>query len=394
MSILMFEEKVKVLVVDDTLANVKLIQKFIEPKGYQVAVASNGQEAVEMYQADRPEIVLMDVMMPVVNGYEATKRIRELDKDHWVPLIFLSAKTTIDDQIEAIALGGDDYLTKPVDLRLLEAKLSAMMRIVKVQRELKSTSLKLMDYVAQADAELDLAKRLMSNMLCTYTVEGLDNVQRFNVAAKVISGDISIVFKAKNKLYILLADATGHGLSAAISLMPATQLFHSMVKRERSVSEIAVSINQMLKALLPSDRFVAATIATINEVDRSIEVWNGSNPPPIIVDEKGQLLKMFEQTNFALGIVDGDAFTAETEVYQYSSNNELLIYSDGLTELVDVGNNVFGVEGVISILNSNSDEISTPHGNYFLLRNYAENLIDGRKYSDDVSLISVQSLVS
>jgi len=389
----MSEETVKVLVVDDTPANVKIIKKFIEPKGYEVTVAENGQEALEMYQSNKPEIVLMDIMMPIMDGYEATQKIREWDEGHWVPLIFLSAKTSIDDQVKAIEMGGDDYLTKPIDLRLLEAKLSAMMRIVKIQRELKATSHKLSGYVEQAEAELDLAKRLMKNMLQTYTVEGIDNVSRYSVAMKVISGDISIVYKSPNKLYVLLADATGHGLSAAISLIPATQLFYAMVQQEESIGNIATSINRTLKALLPCDRFVAATIATIDEANHCIEVWNGSNPSPIIVDEQGNLLKTFEQTNFAFGIVGDAAFSTETESYHYTQNTELLLYSDGLTELRNEDGSIIGVEGLVDTLSLKVDTAHEYKNAYNVLLDYVEKFKGEGGFEDDLSLISVRTKV-
>ena len=390
----MFEEIVKVLVVDDTPANVKIIKKFIEPKGYEVFVAENGQQALDMYQSNKPEIVLMDIMMPIMDGYEATQKIREWDDGHWVPLIFLSAKTSIEDQVKAIEMGGDDYLTKPIDLRLLEAKLSAMMRIVKMQRELKTTSQKLKGYVEQAEAELDLAKRLMDNMLQTYTVEEIDNVSRYSVAMKVISGDISIVYKSSSKLYVLLADATGHGLSAAISLIPATQLFYAMVQQEESIGNIVTAINRTLKALLPCDRFVAATIATIDESNQCIEVWNGSNPSPVIVDDQGNLLKTFEQTNFAFGIVSGKAFTTGTEVYYYTQNAELLLYSDGLTELRNEDGNIIGVEGLVETLTLKNDPAFAYENAYNVLLDYIEKFRDEDGFGDDLSLISVRTKIA
>jgi len=392
----MSEPMVKVLVVDDTPANVKIIKRFIEPKGYRVVVANNGQEAIDLYKSEKPEIVIMDVMMPVVDGYEATKAIREWDDDHWVPLIFLSAKTTIDDKVKALQMGGDDYLTKPVDLRLLEAKLSAMMRIVTMQRELKATSTELQNYVKLASAEMDLAERLMDNMLNAFADEGNENVKRFNVAAKVISGDISVVYKAKsaNKLYILLADGTGHGLSAAISLIPATQLFYSLAQKETPISNIATSINTQLRTLLTRDRFVAATIAIVDEDEQTVEIWNGSNPPPIIVDENGNLLKIFERTNFALGVVNDQVFTSDTESFHYTQNCELLLYSDGLTELRKDNGEIIGVEGLIKYLEMDSGEGDDKQCAFDRILQHVEAYKVEDSYGDDVSLISIASQIN
>ena len=116
----MSDQKLKILVVDDSIENRGLIQLYMKRMGHETICANDGQAGVEAYVREKPDIILMDVMMPILDGYEATRMIRELCGSNWVPIIFLSANVEVEDQIEGIEAGGDDYLPKPINLELLK----------------------------------------------------------------------------------------------------------------------------------------------------------------------------------------------------------------------------------------------------------------------------------
>ncbi len=128
----------KILLAEDSRANQMLIRAYAEAAGHQVIVVDNGQKAVDSFAKDRPDLVIMDVTMPVKDGIEATRDIRKLtDKNNdWVPIIFLSGMSQSDDIARGIDAGGDDYLTKPIDGIVLTAKLRAMGRISDMRHEL------------------------------------------------------------------------------------------------------------------------------------------------------------------------------------------------------------------------------------------------------------------
>lgn len=382
-------ENVKILIADDTPANVKIIEKFIQPRGYETIIAENGAEAVEKFKEHKPDIVLMDIMMPVKDGYEAAKEIKELSGPNWVPLIFLSAKSSIEEQIEGISIGGDDYLTKPVDLRMLESKLRAMLRIVKMQQELNKTSHELQNYYNKAEEEMELAKQLMDNLTSQLKMKRPDFIKVHNTPADKLSGDVIVTScDGDGRCYILLADATGHGLSAAISQIPVTQVFNHMVEKAYSVKAIARRINSALNELLPPDRFVAATIACIDFNSQFIELWNGSNPRPLFVSKEGKIEKVFEKTNFALGMVNNDAFMSNVECYKWEGEGELLIYSDGLTEAKDQNGEDFGYERLKTVVANHVASDNESH--YDKVLNELDNFKDKHNKFDDISLLAVK----
>ncbi|MEK7738028.1 MAG: response regulator, partial [Pseudomonadota bacterium] len=128
-----------VQVVDDTAANRQILQVFLKKLGFKVIAAEDGIQAVEQFSVSRPDIVLMDVMMPVMDGYEATRRIKALCGERWVPVVFLSALDKHENLVAGLDAGGDDYLHKPVNFVVLEAKLRSLMRTMNVQQALAET---------------------------------------------------------------------------------------------------------------------------------------------------------------------------------------------------------------------------------------------------------------
>lgn len=133
----------KVLVADDSKINLILISVSLKKLGHEVMEASSGQEAIDMFKQQRPDLIILDVVMEGIDGYECAKRIRALSKNDWIPIIFLSFN--IDDQSVAkgIDAGGDDYLTKPFSEITLAAKIKAMQRIADMQHKLFELTKKL-----------------------------------------------------------------------------------------------------------------------------------------------------------------------------------------------------------------------------------------------------------
>ena len=139
----------KILLVDDTKTERLILTAYLEKLKHEVVHAENGHQAIDLFGSEKPDLVLMDVIMPEMDGYEAARAIRK-DESNWSPIIFLSGRVATDDIVAGIDAGGDDYLTKPVDYRILEAKMTAMQRIAKMRHRLLDVSKEL----EHANAEL------------------------------------------------------------------------------------------------------------------------------------------------------------------------------------------------------------------------------------------------
>jgi len=135
----------KVLLAEDSRSNQMLIRAYVEDVGHEVITVDNGQQAVDAFIQEQPDLVILDVTMPVKDGIQAALEIRRLtlNDDNWVPIIFLSGMSSADDIARGINAGGDDYLIKPVDAVVLGAKLLAMQRIAKMRQQLHKANRRL-----------------------------------------------------------------------------------------------------------------------------------------------------------------------------------------------------------------------------------------------------------
>jgi len=150
----------KVLVADDTRTNLLIVKKYIENAGHEVITASDGLQAVNLFNRTFPDLVLLDIMMPNMNGFDAARQIRwECEqRKRWIPIIFLSAMGEDEDVVKGIEVGGDDYLTKPVSRTVLNAKLKAMARIADMQKQLDEANRQLRE-LSEIDPLTKIANR-------------------------------------------------------------------------------------------------------------------------------------------------------------------------------------------------------------------------------------------
>src|SRR5574337_1719924 len=132
----MEHNRIRVMVVDDTATNRNLMEAFLRKLGFQSFCARNGREAVELFARERPDLILMDLMMPEMDGFEATRRIRQAQGERWVPIIILSALNADQDVVAGLEAQADDYLVKPISFPVFAAKLRTMLRLLQAQRNL------------------------------------------------------------------------------------------------------------------------------------------------------------------------------------------------------------------------------------------------------------------
>jgi len=149
----------KILVADDSKTTRALITESLKRLGHEVIPASSGHEAVELFQSSRPDLIILDVIMEEMDGFECARRIRALDANNWVPIIFLSGAVDDENIAKGINAGGDDYLTKPFSEITLSAKIKAMQRISDMQHQLFEATQKL-SALSSTDALTGVYNRL------------------------------------------------------------------------------------------------------------------------------------------------------------------------------------------------------------------------------------------
>jgi CheY-like chemotaxis protein len=374
--------RLKVMVVDDTAVNRQILKVFLERLGYEFLGAGDGDEALATFVRERPDVVLMDVMMPQINGYEATQRIRELSGERWVPVIFISALDRNDNLIDGLEAGGDDFMSKPINFIVLDAKLRSLCRMVELQRRVEA-------YRERQDREHALTREIVERQMAR---PGLTDpcVQHWVSPAQDFSGDIVAASRsADGKLFAMLADGCGHGLAPAISVMPVLSVFYSLVEAATlpppDLPHLIGELNRQLLATLPRGRFVAAAMLCIDTQQGQADIWVGGIPMLFWLGADGRVKQRFISDHLSLGIVDTDADLLTLNRVHWQAGDRFVACSDGLLESPVLNGEALGAERFVALLEA------CPPGSDLLshVRAGLKDQLADQAPADDISLLIV-----
>jgi hemerythrin-like metal-binding protein len=210
-------------------------------------------------------------------------------------------------------------------------------------------------------------------------------IEYWYLPTETFSGDtIAAVPGPDGRLYALMADATGHGLAAAITVLPVLSVFHALAKRGRSVKEILVEINRNLLETLPPGRFVAATLLCVHAHSNLAEVWIGGMPDLLLLEANGQLVRTLSSTQLALGIVDFDEVSLAIETMTCPPGSQFVMYSDGLVEATNMADEPFGEERFHQVL-----QMAEPRQRIAAVQSAMVSHIGAAKSHDDISLMLI-----
>ena len=201
-----------ILVVDDVPDNVDILQMRLEAQGYEVTTAADGLEALEKIRALLPDLVLLDVMMPKLDGIEAVKRLKADPSLPFIPVILVTAKADASDVIAGLESGGDDYLTKPVDHAALSARVRAMLRIKALHDTVQDQARHLEDQAAELAAwNQRLEERVAAQL---GEIEKVGRLKRFlapQLAEMIVSsGDEGILESHRRDIVVVFCDLRGY----------------------------------------------------------------------------------------------------------------------------------------------------------------------------------------
>ncbi|OZG75293.1 serine/threonine protein phosphatase [Hahella sp. CCB-MM4] len=345
----------EILIAEDEEFCRQLLVMELEDFGHVCHVAENGAQALEIWRDTKPDLILMDMLMPVMDGYTAARAIKEEQPGEHVPIIFLTALSDEEELVQSLEVG-DDFLVKPINFNILRAKIQAHERTLNLNRQVLMQNKELEYFRSRVHSEYDMTRHLMeaAQKANATDVPGID---MHCTAASFFSGDLVLLQdKWDGGAYFLIGDFTGHGLTASIGSIPVTQAFRTMSRRNLSVGEIVRELNQILKRFLPGSMFFCATVGEINQARNRIEIWCGGLPDAFLI-EGNEVRRSIKSTHMPLGIMGDDEFEADTEILSLNGDNRLLFYTDGVTECSNADGEMFGEEGVISVVQHSQGRI-------------------------------------
>ncbi len=376
----------KILVADDTDADRLILETIVRKEGHQVFSAKNGVEAVAIFQQEHPDIVLLDALMPEMDGFDAARQIKGLAGDELVPIIFLTSLQDTDSLVHCLDAGGDDFLSKPYNRVILKAKIKSFNRM----RGLHNTMITQRDQLAQHHQRLlqeqAVAKQVFDNVAHSGCLNA-SNVRYFLSSLAVFNGDVVVAgIRPNGNMMVLLGDFTGHGLPAAIGAMPLASTFYGMVNKGFSMSDVLREINKKLKAILPIGLFCCATMIDLSFRRKRIKVWNGGLPAGMIYRKADGSVTPMRSTHLPLGVLPEKSFKDDAQFYDLDEGDRIFMWSDGIHEARNPAGDMFGEERLLEVFAQSREPASV----FEDILASVKTFIGSGEQDDDLSMIEIR----
>ena len=356
MSVLAPLETLTILIAEDSAADLLLLSTIVRRQGHQVLTATNGEQAVEVFARERPQLVLMDALMPVMDGFAAARWIKQLAGEALVPIIFLTSLRESADLAECLDAGGDDFLPKPYNPLILAAKINAMDRL----RRLQATVLEQRDLIAKHHDyllhEQRVAKEVFDKVAHSGCINAAPNIRYLQSPYALFNGDLLLAaYTPSGDMHVLLGDFTGHGLPAAVGAMPLAEVFYGMTAKGYGLAQTLREMNAKLKRILPVDMFCCATLLCLSTHRRVVEVWNGGMPEGYVHEIASGKRTPLESRHLPLGVLSAKAFDDRTEVWPMALGDRVFLLSDGVLETAGPDDQLFGAERLQQVFAANRE---------------------------------------
>jgi sigma-B regulation protein RsbU (phosphoserine phosphatase) len=341
--------KSKILIVDDEAFNVDYLEQELEDLDYETVAAINGQDALDKVQSDSPDLVLLDIMMPIMDGFEVLSRLKADPDTRDIPIIVISANNDLRSVVKGIQLGAEDYLPKPFEPTLLHARISSSLEKKRL-RDLQRL------YLKSLERELDIAREIQMSFLPSELpkVDGWEIAAYFK-AAREVAGDFYDAFLLPDgSLAFVVGDVCDKGVSAALfmtlfrSLIRATSTTDYFCSREdakalahaeRLLHAISFTNHYIAETHNDANMFAAVFIGIFNLQNGMLSYINCGNEPALLLGE-GETVTALKATGPVLGVIADAEFYVEEALIE--KNDLLLAFTDGLPDSKNADDEFFG----------------------------------------------------
>ncbi|MBL8078425.1 MAG: SpoIIE family protein phosphatase [Anaerolineales bacterium] len=385
--------KSKILIVDDEPFNVDYLEQELEDLNYQTITAINGQEALEKITNESPDLVLLDIMMPIMDGFTVLQKAKADAAIRDIPIIVISANNDLQSMVKGIQLGAEDYLPKPFEPTLLQARIQSSLEKKRL-RDLQDL------YLKSLEREFNIARDIQKEFLPAQLPEvpGWEIASYFK-AAKEVAGDFYDAFLLPDgKLAFLVADVCGKGIGAALFMTLFRSLIHAasttdqlspsekrtFTPPERLLHTISLTNNYVAETHETASMFATVFIGILDPNSGNLFYINCGNDAALIADKSGKVHTELRPTGPAVGAIAQAKFAVKEIIL--GQNDTLLAFTDGIPDTLNINGDFFGNERLRTYLSNNTTAAD-------LLNNIQLGLtkfIGDAEQFDDITLLALK----
>ena len=376
-----------ILVVDDTLANLQVLAGMLKDRGYKVRPVPSGKLALLAAKAYPPDLILLDINMPEMNGYEVCEHLKADDELKGIPIIFISALTEPLDKVKAFAIGGVDYLTKPFHMEEMHARVETHLKLRRLQIELQEYSHSLELARERLQLDLELARGVQRGFLPLQLpqVHGYQFFAHYEPAFEVGGDYYDFILLSRNRVAVLLGDVASKGVVAALLMAKLSADARFCVLTEPDPAVAVTKLNALINQSGIADRFVTLVLAILDPASHSATLVNAGHPSPLLYHRATRTVEAAmsnEMSGMPLGVLDG--FEYASYKIALLPGDSILAFTDGVTEAMDVKNVELKTKGLYAAV----------HGEAYAPRELGDRVVKavkhftrGRNQHDDIALV-------
>ena len=386
--------KPKILIVDDEPFNVDYLEQELEDLEYETISAVNGQDALEKITSESPDLVLLDIMMPIMDGFGVLEKVKADAALRSIPIIVISANNDLTSVVKGIQLGAEDYLPKPFEPTLLKARIQSSLE-KKNLRDLQDK------YLQSLEREMNTARNIQKEFL----PEKLPNVEGWEIAsyfkaAKVVAGDFYDAFLLPDgTLAFLVADVCGKGIGAALYMTLFRSLIHAastsdqftagqdaknFTPAERLLHAISLTNNYLIETHESACMFATVFIGILDPKSGTITYINCGNDPALIIGRDGTIRAELTPTGAAVGVTSPSRFVVKEAAL--AEDELLLAFTDGIPDTQNNSGDFYGNERLRGVLTANS----APAELLERIQTSLHQFIGEADQFDDITLMAIQ----
>ena len=382
------QEAAKILVVDDEPRNVRILQIQLNARGYTVYTAADGLQALEVVKEEMPDLILLDINMPKMDGFEVVKQVRANEATEFIPIVMITAlRDTRENRIKSIEAGADDFIEKPFDSLEVLARVRSLLRIKHYQDTLAK-------YNARLQEELQMARSIQEILI---PQDGVQELSGFRVASHccpemAVGGDFFDVWEiAPNRLGIFISDVMGHGVSAAfVTVFIKTILAEFQQQIENDPGHLLEILNTRFNDLISSRLFMFATaFCGIIDLDKGELVCaNAGHSFPFLYNAQEKTYHPVGDKNTGNGLGIWRDSVYETTHYPFDRLSRMFLYTDGVYEAKNPKGEEFTVDRLGQLVSAWKEQSAAE-----LVTSVSEAIdafTDNCPKDDDLTLIAVE----
>jgi serine phosphatase RsbU (regulator of sigma subunit) len=334
-----------ILIVDDTPTNIGVISGALRDC-YKTKVANSGQKALALASAEeKPDLILLDVMMPEMDGYEVCSRLKADPATREIPVIFLTSQTRPDDETRGFEVGAVDYVHKPFSPAVVKAR-------VRTHILLRESRAQLAQQLLELNTELEMARKIQLSIL----PQTLPKLPRLDIAARylpmtAVAGDFYDFIAIDDKhLGILMADVSGHGLPSALIASMLQVALSGQVAHAAEPAEVLLGLNKALCGKFAENYVTAAYVYL--DLEKNVMRYAGAGHPPILRyrSSTGKTAEILEN-GLVLGMVEEASYSAIELALEPGDRH--VLYTDGVVEAADPAQELYGATRFMGFMEKN-----------------------------------------